>query len=79
MGQQQSKDELLYEAAMDGSIEAIKSLCSEGAGLEVIYRNDELLNFSNRNATKEYRKSGKETEICFRLYLDEGFKKEFVE
>ncbi|PSR94874.1 E3 ubiquitin-protein like [Actinidia chinensis var. chinensis] len=36
MGQQQSKDELLYEAAIDGKIEAIKSLCSEGAGLEWI-------------------------------------------
>ncbi|KAL6978694.1 hypothetical protein U1Q18_020359 [Sarracenia purpurea var. burkii] len=34
MGQQQSKDQLLYEKAIDGDIEAIKSLCSEGAGLE---------------------------------------------
>ncbi|XP_058208181.1 putative E3 ubiquitin-protein ligase XBAT35 isoform X2 [Rhododendron vialii] len=34
MGQQQSKEELLYENALNGNIEAVKSLCSEGAGLE---------------------------------------------
>uniref|UniRef100_A0A5B6YPY0 Putative E3 ubiquitin-protein ligase XBAT34 n=1 Tax=Davidia involucrata TaxID=16924 RepID=A0A5B6YPY0_DAVIN len=36
MGQQQSKDELLYEQAIDGNVEAIKALCKEGAGLEWI-------------------------------------------
>ncbi|KAM7277933.1 hypothetical protein ACFE04_005067 [Oxalis oulophora] len=34
MGQQQSKDELLYQQVNYGNIEGIKSLCSEGAGLE---------------------------------------------
>jgi len=34
MGQQQSKEELLYENALNGNIEAVKSLCSEGASLE---------------------------------------------
>ncbi|KAA8550746.1 hypothetical protein F0562_002430 [Nyssa sinensis] len=36
MGQQQSKEELLYEQVIDGNIEAIKALCLEGAGLEWI-------------------------------------------
>lgn len=36
MGQQQSKDELLYDNAIDGNIEAIKALRSQGAGLEWI-------------------------------------------
>lgn len=35
MGQQQSKEELLYENVLNGNIEAVKSLWSEGAGLEV--------------------------------------------
>uniref|UniRef100_A0A5B6ZC16 Putative E3 ubiquitin-protein ligase XBAT35 isoform X1 n=1 Tax=Davidia involucrata TaxID=16924 RepID=A0A5B6ZC16_DAVIN len=34
MGQQQSKDELLYQHVNDGNTEGIKSLCREGAGLE---------------------------------------------
>ena len=36
MGQQQSKDELLYQQVSYGNIEGIKSLRAEGAGLEVI-------------------------------------------
>lgn len=35
MGQQQSKDELLYQQVNYGNIEGIKALHSEGAGLEV--------------------------------------------
>ncbi|KAI4373900.1 hypothetical protein MLD38_011960 [Melastoma candidum] len=34
MGQQQSKDELLYEQVNYGNAEGIKALCSDGAGLE---------------------------------------------
>ena len=36
MGQQQSKDELLYQQVSYGNAEGIKSLRREGAGLEVI-------------------------------------------
>ncbi|XP_039067852.1 putative E3 ubiquitin-protein ligase XBAT34 [Hibiscus syriacus] len=36
MGQQQSKDELLYDQVNYGNVEGIKSLFSEGAGLEWI-------------------------------------------
>lgn len=36
MGQQQSKDELLYQQVTYGNTEGIKALCREGAGLEVI-------------------------------------------
>lgn len=36
MGQQQSKDELLYQKAIDGDIDAVKALSSDGAGLEWI-------------------------------------------
>jgi hypothetical protein len=36
MGQQQSKDELLYQQVSYGNPENIKALCREGAGLEVI-------------------------------------------
>ena len=35
MGQQQSKDELLYQQVSYGNTEGIKSLCRDGAGLEV--------------------------------------------
>ena len=35
MGQQQSKDELLYQQVNYGNVEGIKALRSEGAGLEV--------------------------------------------
>jgi hypothetical protein len=35
MGQQQSKDELLYQQVNYGNIGGIKTLCSQGAGLEV--------------------------------------------
>lgn len=38
MGQQQSKDELLYQQVSYGNTEGIKSLCREGAGLEWIDR-----------------------------------------
>ncbi|KAF8015851.1 hypothetical protein BT93_H1410 [Corymbia citriodora subsp. variegata] len=38
MGQQQSKDELLYQHASSGNSEGIKALCREGAGLEWIDR-----------------------------------------
>ncbi|XVE77925.1 hypothetical protein DITRI_Ditri13aG0103500 [Diplodiscus trichospermus] len=38
MGQQQSKDELLYQAAVAGNVDGIKALCREGAGLEWIDR-----------------------------------------
>lgn len=37
MGQQQSKDELLYQQVNYGNIEGIKALRSDGAGLEVYY------------------------------------------
>lgn len=36
MGQQQSKDELLYQQVTYGNTEGIKALCREGAGLEWI-------------------------------------------
>ncbi|KAL0548128.1 hypothetical protein IC582_012573 [Cucumis melo] len=36
MGQQQSKDELLYQQVSYGNTEGIKALCREGAGLEWI-------------------------------------------
>jgi len=36
MGQQQSKDELLYQQVSYGNAEGIKSLRREGASLEVI-------------------------------------------
>ncbi|XP_059626026.1 putative E3 ubiquitin-protein ligase XBAT34 [Cornus florida] len=36
MGQQQSKEELLYEQVIVGNVEAIKALCADGAGLEWI-------------------------------------------
>ena len=36
MGQQQSKDELLYQQVSYGNTEGIKALCRDGAGLEVI-------------------------------------------
>ncbi|KAF2313988.1 hypothetical protein GH714_021355 [Hevea brasiliensis] len=36
MGQQQSKDELLYQQVNCGNTEGIKALCKEGAGLEWI-------------------------------------------
>lgn len=35
MGQQQSKDELLYQQVNYGNVEGIKALRSQGAGLEV--------------------------------------------
>lgn len=35
MGQQQSKDELLFQQVNYGNTEGIKALCREGAGLEV--------------------------------------------
>ena len=35
MGKQQSKNELLYQAANAGNVDGIKALCREGAGLEV--------------------------------------------
>lgn len=35
MGQQQSKDELLYQQVNYGNIEGIKALRNDGAGLEV--------------------------------------------
>ncbi|KAB8491083.1 hypothetical protein FH972_025379 [Carpinus fangiana] len=38
MGLQQSKDELLYQQVSYGTVEGIKSLCREGAGLEWIDR-----------------------------------------
>lgn len=38
MGQQQSKDELLYQQVSYGNIEGIKSLHAEGAGLEYVDR-----------------------------------------
>lgn len=38
MGQQQSKDELLYQQVNYGNIEGIKALCRDGAGLEWIDR-----------------------------------------
>ncbi|XP_021721902.1 putative E3 ubiquitin-protein ligase XBAT35 isoform X1 [Chenopodium quinoa] len=38
MGQQQSKDELLYQQVSYGNIDGIKSLRSEGAGLEYLDR-----------------------------------------
>uniref|UniRef100_A0A5B6ZCZ5 Putative E3 ubiquitin-protein ligase XBAT34 isoform X2 n=1 Tax=Davidia involucrata TaxID=16924 RepID=A0A5B6ZCZ5_DAVIN len=38
MGQQQSKDELLYQQVNYGNTEGIKALCREGAGLEWIDR-----------------------------------------
>ncbi|XVF80994.1 hypothetical protein PTKIN_Ptkin15bG0121000 [Pterospermum kingtungense] len=38
MGQHQSKDELLYQAAVTGNVDGIKALCREGAGLEWIDR-----------------------------------------
>jgi hypothetical protein len=36
MGLQQSKDELLYQQVSYGTVEGIKALRREGAGLEVI-------------------------------------------
>lgn len=36
IGGRQSKDELLYQYATTGNIEAIKALCREGASLEVL-------------------------------------------
>ncbi|KAK9140538.1 hypothetical protein Scep_010219 [Stephania cephalantha] len=36
MGQQQSKDELLYQQVNYGNVEGIKKLCQDGAGLEWI-------------------------------------------
>lgn len=36
MGQQPSKDELVYQRASNGDVEGIKALAAEGAGLEVI-------------------------------------------
>ncbi|OMP11107.1 hypothetical protein COLO4_04034 [Corchorus olitorius] len=36
LGQRQSKDELLYQAANSGNVDAVKALCREGAGLEWI-------------------------------------------
>ncbi|KAF8388236.1 hypothetical protein HHK36_026902 [Tetracentron sinense] len=36
MGQQQSKDELVYQQVNYGNVEGIKALCREGAGLEWI-------------------------------------------
>ncbi|XVF21574.1 hypothetical protein REPUB_Repub12eG0101300 [Reevesia pubescens] len=38
-GQQQSKDELLYQAANAGNVDGLKALCRGGAGLEWIDRN----------------------------------------
>ncbi|EOX94438.1 XB3 in, putative isoform 2 [Theobroma cacao] len=38
MGDQQSKDELLYQAASAGNVDAIKALCREGAAIEWIDR-----------------------------------------
>ncbi|GAB4843117.1 hypothetical protein Ancab_013093 [Ancistrocladus abbreviatus] len=38
MGQQQSKEELLYQQVSYGNIEGIKALCREGAGLEYVDR-----------------------------------------
>lgn len=38
MGQQQSKEELLYEQVNYGNIEGIKALHREGAGLEVLLK-----------------------------------------
>ncbi|KAK9040975.1 hypothetical protein V6N11_016108 [Hibiscus sabdariffa] len=38
MSQKQSKDDLLYQAAISGNVDAIKALCREGAGLEWIDR-----------------------------------------
>lgn len=35
MGQQQSKDELLYQQVNYGNVEGIKALCRDGANLEV--------------------------------------------
>lgn len=35
MGQQQSKEELLYQQVNYGNVEGIKALCRDGAGLEV--------------------------------------------
>jgi hypothetical protein len=35
MTQKQSKDELLYQLAIAGNVDAVKALCSEGAILEV--------------------------------------------
>lgn len=35
MGQQQSKDEMLYQQVNDGNTEGIKVLHRDGAGLEV--------------------------------------------
>lgn len=36
MGQQPSKDELLYQQVNYGNIEGVKALHNDGAGLEVI-------------------------------------------
>lgn len=36
MGQQPSKDELLYQQVSYGNIEGIKALHNDGAGLEVL-------------------------------------------
>ncbi|GMH20888.1 hypothetical protein Nepgr_022730 [Nepenthes gracilis] len=36
MGQQQSKDQVLYDQAIAGNVEAVKALCREGARLEWI-------------------------------------------
>lgn len=38
MGQQQSKDELLYRKAVEGNVQAVKALRTEGAGLEWVDR-----------------------------------------
>ena len=36
MGQQPSKDELVYQRASNGDVDGIKALSNDGAGLEVI-------------------------------------------
>lgn len=35
MRQKQSKEELIYQAAIAGNVDGIKALCREGASLEV--------------------------------------------
>lgn len=44
MGQQPSKDELVYQRASNGDVEGIKALSAEGAGLEVIEFWNSVLN-----------------------------------
>lgn len=47
MGQQPSKDELVYQRASNGDVEGIKALAAEGAGLEVIGIRNSFLYFTS--------------------------------